>query len=162
MKQFMSSMILVIAIFSLTGCGGSDETASNWDVDTNGMHPKDNGGDWIIVHELSDSDGLNPYTSTGAGGTYIYSQNIFEAMMVQDNQSLEYIPWIAANINDEIEDLPEYSAELRNKLCEMFAKFEIAHQKEYEGQRKHFPSFSFVLYKFLEILKKYKHMEHIP
>ncbi|MBT7376948.1 MAG: hypothetical protein HN820_02195, partial [Candidatus Marinimicrobia bacterium] len=113
MKQFMSSMILVITIFSLTGCGGSDETASNWDVDTNGMHPKDNGGDWIIVHELSDSDGLNPYTSTGAGGTYIYSQNIFEAMMVQDNQSLEYIPWIATSQPKVTADKLSYTFTLR-------------------------------------------------
>ena len=96
MKQFLTSMIMVITIFSLMGCGGGGDTsASNWDVDTSGMSPKENRGDWIIVHELSDSDGVNPYTSTGAGGTYIYSQNIFEAMMVRDNKTLEYVPGMA-------------------------------------------------------------------
>ena len=89
MKKLFISIFFTMSIFTLIGCGGGDTSASNWDVDTTGMSPQENGGDWIIVNELSDSDGLNPYTSTGAGGGYIYGQNIFETMMLQDNQTLE-------------------------------------------------------------------------
>ena len=116
MKQFLASIFMVIIIFSFTGCGGGDETTSNWDIDTTGMHPKDNTGDWIIIHELSDSDGLNPYTSTGAGGSYIYSKNIFEAMMLQDNQTLEYVPWIASSQPEITADKLSYTFTLRKDV----------------------------------------------
>ena len=77
------------------------------------MSPQENTGDWIIVHELSDSDGLNPYTSTGAGGGYIYGQNIFETMMLQDNQTLEYVPWIATSQPEVTADKLSYTFTLR-------------------------------------------------
>ena len=96
-------------------CGG-DAGASNWDIDTSDMHPSDNQGDWLIVHELSDTDGLNPFTSTGAGGTYIYAMNLFETLIAQDNHTLEYKPWIAKEMPEVSDDNLTYTFELREDV----------------------------------------------
>ena len=116
MTRFYKILFLSAIIFNLTGCGGEDTSAENWDIDTTDMGPKENGGDWIIVHELSDSDGLNPYTSTGAGGGYIYGQNIFESMIIQDNQTLKYEPWIATSQPEVTEDKLSYIYTLRKDV----------------------------------------------
>ena len=99
----------------LFNCSGSSDS-SNWDVDVSEMNPGDNKGDWLIVHELSDTDGLNPYTSTGAGGTYIYHLNIFESMLVQDNNTLEYKPLIAKKMPEISVDNLTYTFELREDV----------------------------------------------
>ena len=116
MTRFLKILFLSTIIFNLTGCGGGDTSAENWVVDTTGMSPKENRGDWIIVHELSDSDGLNPYTSTGAGGGYIYGQNIFESMILQDNKTLKYEPWIATSQPEVAADKLSYIYTLRKDV----------------------------------------------
>ena len=116
MKRIFISILYLTSLFILSGCGGGDTSSSNWDMNTSEMEPNDNAGDWIIVHELSDSDGLNPYTSTGAGGSYIYSKNIFEAMMLQDNQTLEYVPWIAISEPIVTADKLSYTFTLRKDV----------------------------------------------
>lgn len=77
------------------------------------------------------------------------------------NKYYEYVPWIVTSINNTFDDIPEYSVELKETLCDMFSKFEKAYQKEYEGQQKCFPSYAYILYKFLEVLNKNEYMEYI-
>jgi peptide/nickel transport system substrate-binding protein len=114
MKNYF--FILFSISFSLFNCGGGDSSQSSWEVDTTNMEPKDHNGDWIIVHELSDTDGLNPFTSTGAGGTYIYGNNIFEGMLVQDNKTLAYVPQIATSRPTVSEDKKTYTFTLRKDV----------------------------------------------
>ena len=116
MNQNFKLLISIVVILTLYGCNKDGQSLENWNIDTAGMNAHDNKGDWIIVHELSDSDGLNPYTSTGAGGGYIYGQNIFETMMVQDNQTLKYKPWIAKSEPEVSEDRLSYTYTLRKDV----------------------------------------------
>ena len=115
MKLFITALPLIFIIFNITGCGNGESAASNWDIDTANMSPKDNKGDWIIVHQLSDADGLNPYTSTGAGGSYIQA-HIFETLMRRNNQTLKYEPWIASSQPEVTADKLSYTFTLRKDV----------------------------------------------
>ena len=51
--------------------------SGKWDIDATSMEASNHQGDWIFIHELSDSESLNPYTGNDASGGYIL-ENIFE------------------------------------------------------------------------------------
>jgi len=111
LRRLISTLFLAF----LLNCGG-ESTTSNWNIDIKDIKIKDNKGDWLVVHELSDTDGLNPFTSTGAGGTYIYAMNLFETLIIQDNQTLEYKPWIAKYMPKVSDDNLTYTFELREDV----------------------------------------------
>ena len=62
-------------------------------------------GDWLVAHELSDPEQLNPLTSNDAGSADILGY-IFEGLLTRDPKSLELIPTLA-------EARPEISADKR-------------------------------------------------
>ncbi len=51
-------------------------------------------GDWLVMHELSDPEQLNPLTSNDASASAIL-QNIFQSLLARDPRSLELKPLIA-------------------------------------------------------------------
>ena len=95
-------------------CGG-DNSTSDWNINVDNVNPEDNSGDWIFIHELSDSESLNPYTGNDASGSYIMA-NIFETMLKQDNNSLEYIPWLATSLPSISDDKLTYTFVLRKDI----------------------------------------------
>ena len=111
----MRIFILFLSMVLTSSCE-NDSDKSNWNINIDGMTPQENNGDWLIVHELSDNDGLNPYTSTGAGGTYIYAMNLFETLIVQDNSTLEFKPWIAKTMPKISKDNLTYTFSLREDV----------------------------------------------
>ena len=111
----MRIFILFLSMVLISSCD-NDSNKSNWNINIDGMTPEENNGDWLIVHELSDNDGLNPYTSTGAGGTYIYAMNLFETLSVQDNSTLEFKPWIAKTMPKISKDNLTYTFSLREDV----------------------------------------------
>ena len=115
MKNILMHISCFIFSFMFINCGGSDSSASDWDIDINNISPKDNPGDWVFIHELSDSESLNPYTGNDASGSYILA-NIFETMLKQDNNSLEYIPWLAASLPSISDDKLTYTFILRKDI----------------------------------------------
>src|ERR1043166_1137874 len=62
-------------------------------------------GDWLVAHELSDPEQLNPLTSNDAGSADLLGY-IFEGLLTRDPKSLELIPTLA-------EARPEISADKR-------------------------------------------------
>ena len=51
-------------------------------------------GDWLVAHELSDPEQLNPLTSNDAGSADILGY-ILEGLLTRDPKSLELIPTLA-------------------------------------------------------------------
>ncbi len=55
-------------------------------------------GDWVIQHELSDFEGLNPVTTSDANAQYFFSEHLYETLLYQDWETLDFIPWIADSL----------------------------------------------------------------
>ena len=115
MKSIKLHFYYTIMLLVVAGCGESNESTSNWDINTDGMKPSENTGDWIFIHELSDSESLNPYTGNDASGSYILA-NIFETMLKQDNNTLEYKPWLATSLPEVSKDKLVYTFTLRKDI----------------------------------------------
>ncbi len=61
-------------------------------------------GDWVIKHELSDFEGLNPTTTSDAEAAYFFNEHLYETMLYQDWETLEFKPWL-------VDSLPTVSAD---------------------------------------------------
>ncbi len=72
-------------------------------------------GDWLIHHELSDPDILNPITSRGASSDYILGF-IFETLMSTDNHTLELKPFMALSLPTISTDQKTYIYRLRQDV----------------------------------------------
>src|SRR5713226_3902815 len=90
--------IFLLALFLSLGCGRGDrvETA---DPGIRKIATQDDSttpvtGDWLISHELSDPEQLNPLTSNDASASAIL-QNIVESLLTRDPRTLELKPLIA-------------------------------------------------------------------
>ena len=114
MKNILIHINYFIFLFIFVNCGG-DNSTSDWNINVDNVNPEDNSGDWIFIHELSDSESLNPYTGNDASGSYIMA-NIFETMLKQDNNSLEYIPWLATSLPSISDDKLTYTFVLRKDI----------------------------------------------
>jgi ABC-type transport system substrate-binding protein len=79
-KSLKGILILTSAILISAGCGGG----------------KKNNNPSVIVHELSDSDMLNPVTYSSADASYIMS-NMFQSLISIDFKTLELIPVLAVS-----------------------------------------------------------------
>jgi peptide/nickel transport system substrate-binding protein len=86
----------IFAILLVAGCG--DKTEVKVPDAKPATTPVDAGtpvtGDWLIYHELSDPEQLNPLTSSDAVSSDI-SGFIFEALLTRDPRTLEIKPFIA-------------------------------------------------------------------
>lgn len=51
-------------------------------------------GEWVVVHELSDPEGLNPVVTNDASANAIFN-HVFERLLDQDFETLELIPVLA-------------------------------------------------------------------
>jgi len=113
-------LIILMLVFGLSACGGSDGSGSvsqqaQWELDASAMNPAENAGDWIVIHELSDSDKLHPFVSTGASATYI-EQLMFETLTIMDNHTLRHKPVLAKALPEVSDDKLTYTFELRNDV----------------------------------------------
>jgi peptide/nickel transport system substrate-binding protein len=72
-------------------------------------------GDWIIIHQMSDPSGLNPYTTTDAQAREIFIR-IFESMLKLDFETLELVPALAKSRPEISEDHLTYMFELKENV----------------------------------------------
>lgn len=70
---------------------------------------KKTGKNEVVVHELSDTDMLNPTNYQSAEAGY-YIGKIFSALLTRDPKTLELIPYVA-------KALPEANVDLEKKIC---------------------------------------------
>lgn len=78
-------MVLLTAAFILNGCkvGGSQAfIPGDSPEDNNALSPSEpTTGDWIVANLLDEPENLNPYISSSASATMIYSGYIYEAFL---------------------------------------------------------------------------------
>lgn len=73
-------------------------------------------GDWVIKHELSDFQGLNPATTTDAEAQFFYNGHLYETLLYQDWETLEFIPWIADSLPAISADHLTYTFHLKKNV----------------------------------------------
>lgn len=110
LKLQMASLTVAVTIFLLLGCSGkrSDTTV---EFDKN----KPERGDWVVVHNLSDPNGLNPITTSDAGASDIFKQ-IFEPLLDIDFASAELRPNIAAKMPEISDDHLAYTFSIHKNI----------------------------------------------
>lgn len=72
-------------------------------------------GDWIIIHQLSDPEGLNPITTSDAGARNVFSK-IFENLLDIDYATSQLIPNIASSLPTISDDHLTYTFKLKNNV----------------------------------------------
>ena len=73
-------------------------------------------GDWLIWHELSDFEGLNPVTTTDAQAQFFYNEHLYETLLYQDWETLDFIPWIADSLPRVSPDHLTYTFHLKTNV----------------------------------------------
>ena len=107
----MSTMLLVrfsvllSAILVLTACGGGNDAAP---ADAGTVTP----GEWVVVHALSDPEGVNPIVTNDASASAILN-HVFETLLVQDFTTTELVPRLAEARPTVSEDHLQYTFTLK-------------------------------------------------
>jgi peptide/nickel transport system substrate-binding protein len=105
---------LIASLLFIIGCGDKNEVkvADVKPVTSAEDAGKPVTGDWLIYHELSDPEQLNPLTSSDAVSSDI-SAFIFEALLTRDPRTLEIKPLIASARPEIAQDKLTYTFKIR-------------------------------------------------
>jgi ribosomal protein L37AE/L43A len=76
------------------------------------------------------------------------------------NRFYEHIPYIISRINGV--PTPHFSADLEEKLRSMFKEIQAPFLRHRPQKRKNFLSYSFCIYKMLQLLEKDEYLKHFP
>ena len=90
--------------------------------------------------------------------TYNKMREILKRLRI--NKYYEHINYIINRINGI--PTPQFSAELEEKLCNMFRDIQAPFLKHCPKDRKNFLSYSYVLYKFFQILELNEYLKFFP
>ena len=90
--------------------------------------------------------------------TYTKMRDILKRLPI--NKYYEHINYIINRINGI--PTPQFSPELEEKLCNMFRSIQAPFLKHCPKDRKNFLSYSYVLYKFFQILKLDEYLKYFP
>ena len=90
--------------------------------------------------------------------TYTKMREILKRLRI--NKYYEHINYILNRINGI--PTPQFSAELEEKLCIMFRDIQAPFLKHCPKDRKNFLSYSYVLYKFFQILGLNEYLKYFP
>jgi len=90
--------------------------------------------------------------------TYGKMRDILKRLRI--NKYYEHINYIINRINGI--PTPQFSPELEDKLCNMFRNIQGPFLKHCPKDRKNFLSYSYVLYKFFQILGLYEYLKYFP
>lgn len=106
-KQITGSAVCLFCILVLCSCG-SGESPRATDV-------KPEFGEWVVVHQLSDPEGLNPVVTNDASASAIFNR-VYERLLDQDFETLELIPVLAEARPTISEDHLSYTFTLRKGI----------------------------------------------
>jgi ABC-type transport system substrate-binding protein len=104
-----SLCIVAMAALALGGCGKKNGAGPAGDTKDAGSPV---GGDWVVIHEISDPETLNLVTAQDASAQEIHSY-IYEALTVTNPKTLEREPWIADSLPRVSDDHLTYDFTLR-------------------------------------------------
>jgi len=90
--------------------------------------------------------------------TYNKMRDILKRLRI--NKYYEHINYIINRINGI--PTPQFSQELEDKLCNMFRNIQAPFLKHCPKDRKNFLSYSYVLYKFFQILGLHEYLKYFP
>ncbi len=90
--------------------------------------------------------------------TYLKMRDILKRLRI--NKYYEHINYIINRINGI--PTPQFSPELEDKLCSMFRSIQAPFLKHCPKDRKNFLSYSYVLYKFFQILGLNGYLKYFP
>jgi hypothetical protein len=90
--------------------------------------------------------------------TYTKMRDILKRLRI--NKYYEHINYIINRINGI--PTPQFSPELEDKLCNMFRNIQAPFLKHCPKDRKNFLSYSYVLYKFFQILGLNEYLKYFP
>jgi len=90
--------------------------------------------------------------------TYNKMREILKRLRI--NKYYEHINYIINRINGI--PTPQFSTELEDKLCSMFRDIQAPFLKHCPKERKNFLSYSYVLYKFFQILRLNEYLKFFP
>lgn len=103
----ISSISSAMLLFSCNNGGGGPENKTDYSDPVQ--------GDWVIAHELSDPEGLNPFLSNDASSSTI-GKFIFEPMLDLDYKTTELYPVIAESRPEISEDHLSYVFKLKKNV----------------------------------------------
>ncbi len=106
----LSTIVLsILSIVLLVACGGgsSDEPSSGVGEPV--------AGEWVVVHELSDPEGLHPILTNDASAQAIYIR-VYEKLLDQNFRTLELEPVLAEALPTISEDHLKYTFKLRDNI----------------------------------------------
>jgi ribosomal protein S27E len=106
-----------------------------------------------ILAELKKQKIYNPKTIS-----YKIMRNILKSLKL--HKYYEHLNYIINRINGV--QAPQFSNELEDKLCNMFKDIQGPFLKHCPKNRKNFLSYSYVLYKFFQILNFKEYLHHFP
>ncbi|MBT7788592.1 MAG: hypothetical protein HN757_06910 [Calditrichaeota bacterium] len=124
MKGFQLKLVLAISIvfvLTINGCqvGGSGAFVQGDTPEENnsGSTKKATTGDWLVLNLLSEPENLNPYISTSASATNIYSGYIYESFIQTERKP----PWgeeplLAEEMPEASEDHLQYNWKLKRNI----------------------------------------------
>jgi peptide/nickel transport system substrate-binding protein len=114
---------LLVSLLFIIGCGDKNEVkvADVKAVTSAEDAGKPVTGDWLIYHELSDPEQLNPLTSNDAGASDI-NAFIFETLLTREPRTLEIKPFIAEARPEIAQDKLTYTFKIRKD-----ARFQDGH-----------------------------------
>lgn len=106
-KQVAGSAACLFFILVLCSCGSGD---SNRVTDIKPVF-----GEWVVVHQLSDPEGLNPVVTNDASASAVFNR-VYERLLDQDFETLELIPVLAETRPTISEDHLSYTFTLRKGI----------------------------------------------
>jgi len=91
-SKFASLLLCTTCILFtlLAGCSGGGE------ANTGGDSGEATRGDWAVIHELSDPEGLNPMVTNDASSSALFNR-VYEKLLEQDFETTELYPVLAEN-----------------------------------------------------------------
>ncbi len=109
MNKSTTPILLALAVVSIlsVSCGG--QSANQNAADVTSPIP----GEWVVVHELSDPEGLNPIVTNDASGQAIFIR-VYERLLEQNFETLELEPVLAESRPTISEDHLRYTFTLRD------------------------------------------------
>ncbi len=109
LRMFSIGIAAMVALVSLNGCSGGGSS------DTTGEVGEPVQGDWAVIHELSDPEGLNPMVTNDAASSALFNR-VYEKLLEQDFETTDLYPVIAESRPTISEDHLTYTFTLRKDV----------------------------------------------